>query len=165
MISRGLPIIGSVTIWGIACVLGWQAREAFRDMTPYTIYTAPAIERTDTENQIETSGSPETVDLSDALARPLFAPDRRPQAAPDESETLSRSQTVAETVQSDILPEVIVYGVALNGASSKALLSMNGSVPEWYGEKSIIAGWTLTKIETNGVLLQSETSELRIELY
>lgn len=165
MISRVLPLFGCFTIWCIAATLGWLATEAFRNTTTYTLPSSPANIPSDGAKQRDAFGFNETVDLSEMLARPLFSPDRRPLMTPNASETLALPQTIAETVQSDILPEVIVYGVALNGASSRALLSMNDSAPEWFGENDIIAGWTLTKIETNGVLLQSDTSELRIELY
>lgn len=165
MISRTFPILGSIVIWSIACAVGWQATEAFRDSVPYAIRPVPDVDTASEGEEIETATRPDTVDLSVALARPLFAPDRRPLTTSETFQASGPSQSIAETTQSDILPEVIVYGVALHGALSKALLSINDSVPDWYEENDIIAGWTLTKIQTNGVLLQSDTSELRIELY
>lgn len=165
MISRSLSIMGSVIIWSVACVLGWLAIQAFGNAIPYTMRTVPDGDPAAADGTAKTPTRPETVDLSAVLARPLFAPDRRPLSTEATRETLSSLQPIAENTHPDILPEVIVYGVALTGSSTKALLSINDSAPDWYGENDIIAGWTLTKIETNGVLLQSETSELRIELY
>ncbi|MBY5934930.1 hypothetical protein KUV51_18145 [Tateyamaria omphalii] len=165
MISRGLPIIGSIVIWFAACLFAWQAFQTFRYGAPRVMPSIPEVSLPAAERQFEQASPIDDTDFSQVLARPLFAPNRRPVSAVETVERRDASQSIAETTQSDILPEVIVYGVAISGALSKAFLSIDASAPDWYGENDIISGWTLKKIEDNGVLLQSGTVELRIELY
>lgn len=165
MMSRGLPVLGSLTIWALAGALGWQVLQAPQSPRPEPLRPVPTTQGSSAVTDVETHISVQTPDLSEALARPLFAPNRRLLATESAVESSQKFQPIAEKSQSATLPEVIVYGVALTGRHAKALLSINDSVPDWYREKDIIAGWTLTKIENNGVLLQSDTSELRIELY
>ncbi|WP_299862713.1 hypothetical protein [uncultured Roseobacter sp.] len=165
MMSRGLPLLGSLTIWALAAALGWQVLQARQSPLPDPLRPAPTAQRSSAGTDLQAPAPAQTRDLSELLARPLFASNRRPLATEPMIESTQEFQPIAENSTSDTLPAVIVYGVALNGQHNKALLSINDSVPDWYREKDIIAGWTLSKIENNGVLLQSETSELRIELY
>ncbi|GFE51960.1 hypothetical protein So717_37130 [Roseobacter cerasinus] len=165
MMSRVLPVCGSLSIWALAAALAWQVIEARQSAQPNPLRSVTALENLVKLAETQTAVLTDTPDLSEALARPLFAPDRRQSATENTVESPQEIQPIAENTPSDTLPAVIVYGVALTGQHAKALLSINESVPDWYREKDIIAGWTLTKIENNGVLLQSDTSELRIELY
>lgn len=163
---RGLPILGSATLWALAGALGWQVMQAHQIPLPDPrLRPVAALQGPAGQTAEQTALPDEAPELSEALARPLFAPDRRPSATENAIGRAQELQPIAEKAKPDTLPVVIVYGVALTSRHAKALLSINDSVPDWYGEKDIIAGWTLTKIENSGVLLQSGTSELRIELY
>lgn len=109
---------------------------------------------------------------AEVMARPLFAPTRRPNTPkPQAKELVPESQPqLSEPVKASppkAIPEpkVVLLGVLTGGARNSALVSLDGSPPEWRRQGSKIAGWTLVQVEAKEIELREGDRALKIELY
>ncbi|MDA8747768.1 hypothetical protein N9M66_06110 [Litoreibacter sp.] len=104
--------------------------------------------------------------------RPLFAPTRRANEAKPVAilEEPAPATTPVIVVQPEPeveipAPNLVLLGVLTGSARNSALISLNGSEPEWFRDGADIAGWKLTTIEADAIELSETDRSLRFELY
>ena len=127
-----------------------------------TIETRPMLELPDAALADTSMGSTE---WSEALARPLFSPDRRPFVPPaSESKTEFQEEPLAvETAPA--AGQVGLIGVFIHDTGRRALLTSPSSPRgEWLALGSQLEGWKVVRIDTNSVALSSSSGSLTLQL-
>jgi hypothetical protein len=95
---------------------------------------------------------PRFADVSATIERPLFSPSRRP-VAPEQEATLG------------IASRYRLQGLVIAGAARHAILSPVAGGPALeLGEGDTVAGWTVTRIEHDRVVLSSAAGEATLAL-
>lgn len=98
------------------------------------------------------------------VERPLFAPNRRPNA-PLKSDEVQEVVVSAEPVTSSERPEISVHGVMVDATGSKVLISAVGESPQWAKPGTKIGGWTVSDIGPDWVELSLASETFRFEMY
>jgi len=108
---------------------------------------------------------PKPPEWSEALARPLFSPERRP-FVPQAVMPEAALPDVPGAVEAAPRPEPLsVVGVFIHGTGRRALLvSPSRPEGEWLRVGSKIAGWEVMRIERNSVALAQSGDALTLQL-
>ncbi len=110
-------------------------------------------------------------DLAETVERPLFSPSRRPAAPASQEPAIAETATVPPSPdfvqQAANLPEVRLLGTLHDGAAkSRALLQVQDAVAAgWVDVGSDIAGWRLSAVQKDHVVLEATNERKTISLY
>lgn len=113
--------------------------------------------------------TPASNTLQQALARPLFAPDRRPKK-PTPAVFARLTERKQPSIRPEPAPEPVVkftlHGVGLwNGHRAALIATDPGQQAEWIRSGDIVAGWQLREISHDRVLLAKKAKSMLIKLY
>ena len=101
-------------------------------------------------------------DFATIVTRPLFFEDRRiPQRArvvPPVSPSPAPKPLVPP-------PAFKVMGIVQDGAIRRALIEAPSVVLDWYNEGANLKGWTISRIDNNSVVLNSNDQRVEIHLF
>jgi hypothetical protein len=97
--------------------------------------------------------------LRETVARPLFAPDRRPPAAEPVAQAAPASAPpVAQTV------DLRLVGTMRAGAGWRALLR-DPATSDWVSVGGSIGGWRVAEIDAERVVLEGQGRRMELSLY
>jgi hypothetical protein len=125
------------------------------------------------ERQPESDGA-ERPDFSglarnQVVARPLFAPDRRPwlpPAPPPEPVTIEIEPDVEPAPDLELPPDFILLGIGIaNGEARALLLDQNAADSVWVTEGESVGGWIVTAISDQSVTVEQDGRALSLTLY
>jgi hypothetical protein len=134
------------------------------DVTP----TPPGGARGGTARPADAGGALDLsgVERNQVLARPLFAPDRRPWQPPPTLRVVDVVDEAVEVVDTPP-PDLLLLGVAIAGGRASVLIGdMDGNTePEWVAEGDTVLGWTVTAVSGQSVTLSGGGQEVSLSLY
>jgi hypothetical protein len=106
------------------------------------------------------------LDYNQVLARPLFAPDRRPWQEPESPEMveLAPEPEIFDETAAPAELQLIGIGIA-NGRASALIVDPAGGDPEWVAEGDSIADWTVGTISEQSVVLEGAGGAVSLNLY
>lgn len=98
-----------------------------------------------------------STDFDAILQRPLFSRSRQ--------RSLTSEESPASRLAVDVLPQVVLKGVYIGGARSKAFLTgQQNPAGSWLGTGDEIDGWQIAAIEPSQVILRANTQQTAIEM-
>jgi hypothetical protein len=101
---------------------------------------------------------------SEALARPIFSPDRRP-FVPAPPEPRQAEPETVETAEPPPDAGLAVKGIFLHDNVRRALVTSAASPGgEWLTVGAAVAGWTVSAIEATSVVLSAPPAALTLQL-
>jgi hypothetical protein len=106
------------------------------------------------------------LDRTQVLARPLFAPDRRPWQPPPAPEVVEVLAEEPEVV-AEPPPDLVLLGVAISEGRAAALIGDLGGMaePAWVSEGETVLGWTVGAVTGQAVTLTGDGREVALTLY